>query len=141
MIQFQKMKSFIKLGRGVQFLILVLILLFGGCATGDSSYREQAAGYSETGLASWYGNEFNNRITSSGERFDPHQLTAAHRTLPFNTRVKVTNLENGESIVVRVNDRGPFMKSRIIDLSNEAAKRIHMIGRGVVNVRLEVVSR
>ena len=136
MIVFQWMKPNGKLNRlypGAGFLIL---LFLSGCAT----VRPRPVDTTEIGLASWYGNEFANRNTSSGERFDPRQLTAAHNLLPFNTYVKVTNLENGESVIVRINDRGPFMKGRIIDLSNEAAKRIHMIGRGVVKVRLDVVS-
>ena len=135
-IKCQNTDSCVILRMGKHFMAFIAILLLVGCAT----VRPQPA-YTETGLATWYGNEYANRNTSSGERFDPSQLTAAHRTLPFNTHVKVTNLENGESVVVRINDRGPFVKGRIIDLSNEAAKRIHMIGRGFVKVRLDVVRR
>ena len=82
--------------------------------------------YEEVGMASWYGDAFNGRPTSSGERFDMHQLTAAHKTLPLPGLVEVTNLENGRRLVVRVNDRGPFVDSRIIDLSREAAQELGM---------------
>ena len=95
--------------------------------------------YTEVGLASWYGPEFNNRRTSSGEIFDMHQPTAAHRTLPLNSMVRVTNLTNGKSTLVRINDRGPFVQGRIIDLSVAAAKAIDMWRAGVAKVRLEVV--
>jgi rare lipoprotein A len=136
MIIFQRIKPYEKLNRLLPITAFFIILLLSGCAT-----VRPGRAYTETGLATWYGYAYANRPTSSGERFDPHQLTAAHRTLPFNTYVKVTNLENGESVIVRINDRGPFVKNRIIDLSNEAAKRIHMIGRGFVKVRLDVVKQ
>jgi len=93
----------------------------------------------EEGVASYYGEEFQGRQTSNGETYDMNQLTAAHRTLPFNTLVKVINVQNGKSVVVRINDRGPFKDDRIIDLSFEAAKTIGMIGTGTTNVRLEVL--
>jgi rare lipoprotein A len=93
----------------------------------------------ETGYASWYGGKFHGRTTASGETFDTHSLTAAHKTLPFNTIVKVTNLENGETVRVRINDRGPFVKGRIIDLSMAAAKAIGILGRGVAPVKIEIV--
>jgi rare lipoprotein A len=91
------------------------------------------------GLASWYGRKFHGRPTASGERYDMHELTAAHRTLPFETRVRVTNLENGRSVRVRINDRGPFVDGRIIDLSYGAAKKLGMVEAGVVRVRLEIL--
>lgn len=93
----------------------------------------------EEGMASYYAEEFNGRKTSNGEVFDMNSLTAAHRSLPFNTTVKVTNLDNGQSVVVRINDRGPFIEGRIIDLSLAGAKAIGMIGAGTAQVRLEVV--
>ena len=92
------------------------------------------------GTASWYGPGFAGRPTANGEVFDPNALTAAHRSLPFGTQVRVTNLRNGESIIVRINDRGPFVGGRIIDLSREAAARIGMVNRGVARVRVEVLS-
>jgi len=96
-----------------------------------------AAADVQIGNASWYGPNFAGRLTSDGEIFDPSQLTAAHRTLPFGTLVKVTNLVNGESVVVRINDRGPFKPNRIIDLSRAAAEAIHMKSMGVARVKLE----
>jgi hypothetical protein len=96
-----------------------------------------AAANVQIGNASWYGPNFAGRLTSDGEIFDPSKLTAAHRTLPFGTLVKVTNLVNGESVVVRINDRGPFKPNRIIDLSRGAAEAIHMKNMGVARVKLE----
>jgi rare lipoprotein A len=93
----------------------------------------------QTGLASWYGNEFKGRKTASGERYDPEQLTAAHRKLPFGTMVKVTNLRNDRSVIVRITNRGPYSKNRIIDVSRAAARELDMIHRGVVRVRIEAV--
>jgi|Deesub1362B_J571_1020462.scaffolds.fasta_scaffold00006_286 rare lipoprotein A len=93
----------------------------------------------QTGLASWYGADFHGRPTSSKEIFNMYDLTAAHRTLPFGTRVMVINLKNGKSVVVRINDRGPFVRGRIIDLSYAAARAIDMVKDGVVPVRLEIL--
>lgn len=97
------------------------------------------AGYTEEGNASWYGNPFNGRRSSNGEIYDMYKLTAAHRTLPFDTMVRVTNLNNGKSTTVRITDRGPFVDNRIIDLSMAAAREIESIGPGVVPVHLEVL--
>ena len=96
-------------------------------------------GYIEEGNASWYGNPFHGRRSSNGEIYDMYKLTAAHRTLPFETMVRVTNLNNGRSTTVRITDRGPFVTNRIIDLSQAAAREIESIGPGVVPVRLEVL--
>lgn len=95
----------------------------------------------EEGYASWYGAPFHGRRASNGELYDMHKFTAAHRTLPFNTVVRVTNLQNGRSAVVRINDRGPFVENRIIDLSFAAAREMDAIGPGVVPVRLEILDR
>lgn len=92
-----------------------------------------------TGQASWYGQAHHGKKTASGEPYDRTQLTAAHRTLPLGTRVRVTNVENDRSVVVRINDRGPFKPGRIIDLSQAAARAIGALGDGVVTVRLEVL--
>ena len=97
-------------------------------------------GYAETGYASWYGDPYHGRRAANGEIYDKNQLTAAHLTMPFDTRLKVTNLENNRSVTVRITDRGPFVKGRIIDLSQEAARQVRMIGPGTALVRLEVVS-
>jgi rare lipoprotein A len=95
-----------------------------------------AHGYDEVGMASWYGDQFNGRPTSTGERFDMHGLSAAHKTLPLPALVEVTNEANGRSIIVRVNDRGPFVDSRIIDLSRGAAEQLDLLSRGVGQVRV-----
>jgi rare lipoprotein A len=91
------------------------------------------------GLASWYGEAHDGLPTASGEIFDRTQYTAAHRTLPIGTRLRVTNLENGRVVRVRVNDRGPYVAGRILDLSQEAARTLGMVERGVVMVQLDVV--
>jgi rare lipoprotein A len=91
------------------------------------------------GVASWYGQPHHGQPTASGERFNMYELTAAHRTLPLGTRVRVTNLSNGRSVVVTITDRGPFVKGRIIDLSYAAARRIGLIGPGTAPVQLEVL--
>lgn len=94
----------------------------------------------ETGYASWYGDPYHGRRAANGEIYDKNKMTAAHRTLPFETMVKVTNLENDRTVTVRITDRGPFVKGRIIDLSLAAAKEISMMGPGTAVVRLEVLS-
>ena len=93
------------------------------------------------GIASYYGKRFHGRRTASGQRFDQHALTAAHRTLGFGTRVRVTSVHSQRSVVVTINDRGPYAKGRIIDLSRAAAARLGILGAGVARVRLEVVGR
>jgi rare lipoprotein A len=93
----------------------------------------------QTGIASWYGKPFHGEMTSNQEIFNMYELTAAHPTLKFNTMVMVTNLENGKSVIVRINDRGPFVKDRVIDLSYAAAKLLGMINPGVASVRLEIL--
>jgi len=94
--------------------------------------------WGETGYASWYGGKFQGRQTASGEIFDTNKLTAAHKTLPFGTVVEVTNLDNGKSIEVRINDRGPFVEGRIIDLSRAAATKIGMMSTGIAPVKVEI---
>ncbi|CEJ44952.1 Rare lipoprotein A [Umezakia ovalisporum] len=93
------------------------------------------------GIASFYGRGFAGRPTATGERFNPEALTAAHRSLPFGTRVRVTNIRNGRSVVVRINDRGPFIRGRIIDISTGAAKAIGMINTGLAPVKIEILGR
>jgi len=99
------------------------------------------AGVAELGIASWYGHPYHGRASASGEIYDMEQLTAAHRTLPFGTLVRVVNLDNDKSVEVRINDRGPFVDQRIIDLSHAAAQVIGMIGPGVARVRVEVLQQ
>jgi len=91
---------------------------------------KSSAGYREQGVASWYGKKFHGRSTSSGERYNMYAMTAAHKTLPLPTNVRVTNLETGKSIIVRVNDRGPFVKNRLIDLSYAAAMELDVVAKG-----------
>lgn len=96
--------------------------------------------FKQTGIASYYANKFHGRRTSSGERYSKHKLTAAHRTLPFGTMVKVTEVKTGKWLIVRINDRGPHTRKRIIDLSYEAARQLGMVkGKGLLKVRIRVV--
>ncbi len=111
---------------------LLLLLLVVGCAR---NLRSEGAG--EEGEASWYGPGLYGRKTASGEVLRPGTLTAAHRTLPFGTCLRVTNLENGRAVEVRVNDRGPYAGNRIVDVSEAAARALGMHGRGVTRVRLD----
>ncbi len=92
-----------------------------------------------SGVASYYADEFHGRKTANGEKYDMHALTAAHRTLPFNTMVRVTNLENSKTVTVRINDRGPFKDNRVIDLSLEAAKLVGLVSHGTAQVSLEII--
>lgn len=111
-------------------------------AAADSTAVDAEASGGEhvgAGAASYYGKRLAGRPTASGEAFDPAKLTAAHRTLPLGSRVRVTNLRNGKSVVVRINDRGPYHSRRIIDLSRRAARRLGMLGRGKARVRLELL--
>ncbi len=100
---------------------------------------EPASEKAEIGYASYYAGKFQGRLTANGERFDTYRYTAAHKTLPFNTIVRVTNLGSGESTLVRINDRGPFVEGRVIDLSRIAAAEIGMVGEGIAEVKVEVV--
>ncbi len=103
--------------------------------------KDSACGYAEKGIASWYGPNFHGKRTSSGETYDMHAMTAAHKTLPIPARVRVTNLDNGKSTVVRVNDRGPFHKGRVIDLSRAAAEQLGVIANGTARVEVEALGR
>src|SRR3954464_10438316 len=104
-------------------------------------YPQEQPTYDETGIASWYGPTFYGRPTANGEIYDGNQLTAAHRTLPMPVNVRVTNLDNGKSIIVRVNDRGPYARGRIIDLSKRAAELLDVVQTGTARVRVTYVSR
>jgi rare lipoprotein A len=122
---------------------LVLAALVPGCGFVFGRSKpppiESRTGATQTGTASWYGPGFHGNRTSSGEIYDQYELTAAHPTLPLGTRAVVTNLENGKAVEVRINDRGPFVKGRAIDLSYAAAHSLGMIGPGTVAVRIEVL--
>ena len=106
----------------------------------DQARDDDEGGFEQRGKASYYGSKFEGRKTASGDRYRGDEMTAAHRTLPFGTRVRVTNLTNGKSVEVVINDRGPFAKGRIVDLSRKAAKEIDMLSAGVVQVKLEVLA-
>ncbi|CAD5198641.1 septal ring lytic transglycosylase RlpA family protein [Pseudomonas sp. FEN] len=112
---------------------LALLSLLAGCASHEIDPR----GYDETGMASYYGAKHQGKRTASGEPFNQHALTAAHRQLPFGTRVKVTNLANDKSVIVRVNDRGPHTRGRLIDLSRDAAAQLGMLQNGTARVRIQ----
>jgi rare lipoprotein A (peptidoglycan hydrolase) len=136
---------------------LVFALFITGCGSAPIKHRasdgstiksSQASAERETsrtsqgpqkGLASWYGKRFRGKRTASGTRFDPKQLTAAHRTLPLGSQAKVTCLKTGKSVIVTINDRGPFSAKRIIDLSRAAAKKLGMISSGVALVQVEPI--
>jgi len=118
-------------------LFLASLLLVSGCATIGG--RPPAAGRSEVGLASYYARKFEGRRTASGERYDAGEMTAAHRTLEFGTRVRVTRLDDGRQVEVRINDRGPWVEGRVIDLSRRAAERLDIVRAGTARVRVEVV--
>ncbi len=133
----------------VATLLVVLAVGVGGCRRKRSTSKPASAPptsapavpglYVEEGLASWYGHPYHGRPTANGEIYDMDKMTAAHRTLPFNTWVKVTNLENKRETKLRINDRGPFIEGRIIDLSRAGADAIAMLGPGTAVVRIEVV--
>ncbi len=115
-------------------------------STGAGSTTSRSSDGSQTqeqgtrrGVASYYGNEFQGRLTANGERFDQNQMTAAHRTLPFGTKVRVKHVNNGREVVVRINDRGPFVDGRIIDLSRAAAEQLDMIREGVAMVEITIL--
>ncbi|MES2871662.1 MAG: septal ring lytic transglycosylase RlpA family protein [Pseudomonadota bacterium] len=113
-----------------------LLSLLAGCASHDIDPR----GYDKTGVASYYGARHHGKRTASGEPFNQHALTAAHPRLPFGTRVLVTNLSNKKSVVVRINDRGPYSRGRLIDLSRQAAQQLGMLRSGTAKVRVQGLS-
>jgi rare lipoprotein A len=118
-------------------MLLILVSLIISCSRAVYARKNGAA---EIGIASWYGKDFHGRPTSSSEIYNMNDMTAAHKTLPFGTRVMVINLENGRSAVVRINDRGPFIRGRIIDLSYAAARILGIVGPGTARVRLEILN-
>lgn len=108
---------------------------------GSWYYPKEDYNYSEVGVASWYGEDFHALTTANGEKYDMHTLTAAHKTLPLPSIVKVTNLENGRSLVLRINDRGPYAKNRIIDVSKRAAQLLGFQAKGTAKVRVEIMAK
>lgn len=122
-------------------LLLVFVLAGCGAATPRfGSIDARSTSDELSGFASYYAEEFHGRATASGEPYNMHDLTAAHRTLPFNSRIRVRNLDNGREVIVRINDRGPFKQGRVVDLSLEAAKHIGLIPTGTARVQLEVIA-
>jgi len=130
--------------RSVALLLLSMFAL-GTFVPGDAIARavkdRAAKARRESGWCSYYGREFYHHRTASGERLDPNELTAAHRTLPFGTRVRVTNLANGKRVVVRINDRGPFKKGRVLDVTPAAARALGFANAGLAHVRLDVLGK
>ena len=118
--------------RGILLAAVVTCLAVAGCATWMAPEEQM-------GVASWYGPGFHGNKTANGEVYDMHARTAAHRTLPFGTLVRVTRLDTGASTVVRINDRGPHVEGRVIDLSNGAANDLDMVKAGVARVRLDII--
>lgn len=123
--------------RALAFLGLVAV--FSGCASNPPPLTSVPAEWSEEGEASWYGPGFHGKRTASGEVYNMEAMTAAHRRLPFGTRVRVRNLDNGRTAEVRINDRGPFAHRRILDLSRAAARELGVLGPGTSRVRLELL--
>lgn len=121
--------------------VLATALVLGAFPLATTGHAQDTVAIVQTltGTASWYGGKFHGRKTANGETYNQHALTAAHRYLPFGTEVVVTNQNNGESVVVRINDRGPFTGGRIIDLSRQAANEIGMINSGTARVTVEVL--
>jgi len=122
------------------YAVAVILFVAYGCAT-TAPQPEVPKVENLHGVASWYGQEFAGRTTANGEIFDPLLLTAAHRTLPFGTLLRVTNVKNGLSVIVRVNDRGPFHARRVLDLSEAAAREVGLFRRGRGKVKVELVAR
>jgi rare lipoprotein A len=120
--------------------LVVVMVLSVGCSASSVRPEKKARVFTQTGKASFYANMFQGRTTANGEIFDQNKMTAAHRTLAFGTKVRVTNLTNKKSVVVTINDRGPFVRGRIIDLSRRAAKQLGFIHAGVAKVRIERVN-
>jgi len=118
-----------------------LCALLAACATAPVKTPRDWTSFRQQGEASWYGPDFHGKTTANGERYNMLGLTAAHQQLPFNTLVRVTNLANGKVATIRINDRGPFLKGRILDLSYGAARALGASGAGVIPVRIEVVGK
>lgn len=116
-------------------------VFFGGCAGLTKGQAAADVGMKERGIASWYGDDFDGWVTASGDLYDIYGLTAAHRTLPLGTMLRVTNVVNGRQVTIRVNDRGPYVNGRILDLSYAAARELDMVRDGISAVYLEVVGR
>ncbi|MGR5176565.1 septal ring lytic transglycosylase RlpA family protein [Vibrio parahaemolyticus] len=125
------------------FFAALIFTLLTGCTSTAAVVDEKTTSYAKShklvGQASWYGNKFHGKLTASGERYNMRAYTAAHKTLPFGTIVRVTNTANGKSVDVKINDRGPFVKGRVIDLSYKAFGRIGNTNKGVASVKIDIV--
>ncbi|PRY14882.1 rare lipoprotein A [Pontibacter ummariensis] len=121
------------------YLLTVIIFLIIGVSQPLLAQNNSSKAKTQKGAASWYGSRYHGKKTSSGELYNKYEMTAAHKTLPFGTKVKVTNLANNESVVVRINDRGPFVGDRIIDVSEAAAKELEFHSKGIGRVKIEVL--
>ena len=126
---------------GVLFALLAAVLVLTNCATPLPKPIDPKIGYTEEGIASWYGPGFHGKLTASGEPYDMYQMTAAHKRLPLGTTVRVRSLATGRSVTVKINDRGPFIRGRIIDLSYAAARSLRMIRKGLERIRLKVLQK
>ena len=120
-------------------LISLSLVILAGCSSSPTNYSATSTDIREQGNASFYADKYHGRLTASGEKFDQQAMTAAHKQLPFNSKVKVTNTANNRSVVVRVNDRGPFIRGRIIDLTKHAFEQLAEPSSGVINVTVEVI--
>jgi len=123
----------------IKKIIIILLILLSFTEISIAKNKKKLTHYHEIGTASWYGKQFHRKRTSSGERFNMYSMTAAHKTLPLHTYVEVTNLKNGKYVIVKINDRGPFIRNRTIDLSYAAAKKIGLVNRGIGPVLIKVV--
>lgn len=125
------------------FLLLaqspVILCAQTNAETARKIHRKRETPKVETGVASYYASKFRGRLTASGEKYDPEKFTAAHNSLPFGTRIKVTNQRNGRSVIVRVNDRLHFRNKRLVDLSRSAAAKLGYVGRGITRVKVRVL--
>ena len=122
--------------KGALAFLLFLLVPF---LTASGGNIEPAGGFTESGIASYYHDRFHGRTTASGERFDQGAYSAAHRTLPFGTTVRVTRVDTGKSVIVTVNDRGPFKKGRVVDISRQAARDLDMVEKGLTRVKVEIL--
>ena len=121
------------------FLCLLIFFTLVECSSVPEKRDSNWIGYTESGKASYYAMKFQSKKTASGELYDRSKKTAAHKKLPFGTKVRVTNVKNSKSVTVKINDRGPFVKGRIVDLSSSAFSRIADLGAGVIEVKIEVI--
>lgn len=135
------------LTKHTRILTVFLLLVFFGCTaaprygSGKSTPRKSKKRHAKviTGISSFYAEDFHGKLTANGEVYDMYGLTAAHKTLPLNTIIRVTNLENGKSLILRINDRGPYVKGRILDCSYGAALKLGFVGQGTAKVKIEVI--